>query len=751
MNKTKKIKMKGHSKKRNKSHEKREGNIGGVEKIIIDDKVGCITVNNSFEENFDNYFKNKKNARQLKNAKYNTIGKELISAFKKPIAPKHINLKDDFYTYVNYDWLKEKEKKHKKMKKYYTRVDSFRTLQEKVYYQLIDIVKAYTSENSSHKSHMIQNVYESFLNLDEDSCERHWAKIKQELEDTFKNKTCTDLLIHMNKNEIMAGFCPISFSIITDEKDSQINRCHINAPFLSYYNDELYENNDAANDKSNNEDDDYKKEFNKRFKAFVSTVFELAFGKDGGELFDPQDVIDVEKQMLDAMNSYDPSVKEAEDGYNVVSAKDAHEKYHLNWDELTKGLGFETAPRFFITDNLNYLHKITGILRENWNSKKWQTYFYYCFFKQMMCFNRSWRPIYFNFFGKYVKGQTVMLPQEIFPIFGLSYCFNTFLTEEYIKKYANGAYIKWASNLAYDLKTVFMRIIERNKWMSPKTKKYALLKLQHIRVDMAHPPYLVPDPDITYSKNDAWGNMIACNAWRLKVLIETEGKHYIDLPIVDWSTYFSLAGNQAYIVNAFYDPTKNNIYLPLAYLQKPFLDGDERGIEYNLAYIGFTIGHELSHSLDDMGSMYDYKGNLFNWWTPHDHKIFQSKVNDVIRQYETFAARDGIKIDGSLSVGENLADISGLAIIQEYLRDYQITDDYIIPIKKLSFETLFMYITYQWRSFVSKEAIPTELKINPHPLDKYRANCPLARLELFKSIYNIKKGDGMYWHSDTIW
>jgi putative endopeptidase len=738
----------------NKSRDDNDINMRNIKKITIKDDVGCITVNNSFEENFDNYFKNKKNARQLKNAKYNTIGKELISAFKKPIAPKHINLKDDFYTYVNYDWLKEKEKKHKKIKKYYTRVDSFRTLQEKVYYQLIDIVKAYTSENSSHKSNMIRNVYESFLHSDEDSCERHWAKIKQELEDTFKNKTCTDLLIHMNKNEIMAGFCPISFSIITDEKDSQINRCHINSPFLSYYNDELYEdneNNDAANDKSNNEDDDYKKEFNKRFKAFVSTVFELAFGKDGDEMFDPQDVIDVEKQMLDAMNSYDPSVKEAEDGYNVVSAKDAHEKYHLNWDELTKGLGFETAPRFFITDNLNYLHKITGILRENWNSKKWQTYFYYCFFKQMMCFNRSWRPIYFNFFGKYVKGQAVMLPQEIFPIFGLSYCFNTFLTEEYIKKYANGAYIKWASNLAYDLKTVFMRIIERNKWMSPETKKYALLKLQHIRVDMAHPPYLVPDPDITYSKNDAWGNMIACNAWRLKVLIETEGKHYIDLPTVDWSTYFSLAGNQAYIVNAFYDPTKNNIYLPLAYLQKPFLDGDERGIEYNLAYIGFTIGHELSHSLDDMGSMYDYKGNLFNWWTPHDHKIFQSKVNDVIQQYETFAARDGIKMDGSLSVGENLADISGLAIIQEYLRDYQITDDYIIPIKKLSFETLFMYIAYQWRSFVSKEAIPTELKINPHPLDKYRANCPLARLELFKSIYNIKKGDGMYWHSDTIW
>ncbi len=750
MNKTRKNRKKTHIMKTSKGNEYHKEKSGKIDKIIIDDKVGCITVNNSFEENFKNYFKNRKVKQYKKNAKkYNTIGKELIDVFKKPIAPKEVNPKDDFYTYVNYDWLKEM--KDKKMKKYYTRIDSFRTLQEKVYYQLIDIVKAYTSENSSHKSKMIRNVYDSFLQSDETSCERHWAKIKQELEDIFQNKTCTDLLVYMNRNEIVAGFCPISFSIITDEKDSQINRCHINSPFLSYYDDELYQtDHDRDGGNGGDEKQQYKKKFNEEFKQFVSTIFELAFGKDGNG-FDPEDVIRVEKQMVDTMNSYDPDVKEAEDGYNVVSAKEAHEKYHLNWSELTKGLGFKTVPRFFITDNMNYLNKITGILRENWNSKKWQTYFYYCFFKQIMCFHRSWRPIYFNFFGKFVRGQTVMLPQEIFPVFGLSYCFNTFLTEEYMKKYANGAYIQWASNLAYDLRTVFMRIIERNKWMSPKTKKYALLKLQHIRVDMAHPPYLVSDPDITYSNNDAWGNMIACNEWRLKVLIESEGKHYIDLPMVDWSTYFSLAGSQAYIVNAFYDPTKNNIYLPLAYLQKPFLDGDERGIEYNLAYIGYTVAHELSHSLDDMGSMYDYKGNLFNWWTPHDHKIFQSKVDDVIRQYETFAARDGIKMDGSLSVGENLADISGLAIIQEYLRDYQIIDNYIIPIKKLSFETLFMYIAYQWRSYVSKEAMPSELKMNPHPLDKYRANCPLARLDLFKSIYQIKKGDGMYWHSDTIW
>ena len=730
---------------KNKTHKNKKGNDSShydndsikIKKIIINDDVGCITVNNSFEDNFKNYLKSGTNSGEELRAKKNSasISKELIQIFDKPLAPKSVNPKDDFYTYVNYEWLKKMKSKH--TNKYYTRIDSFRMLQETVYYQLIDIVKGYISEHSDHKSNMIRNVYESFLHLDESTCEIHWVNIKKELDNIFEKGTCIDLLIYMNKNEIVSSFCPLSFSIITDEKDSQINRCHINSPQLSYYNDDLYNN-----------DNKYEKEFNKKFNKFVTQIFTLAFGKNND--YHSEDVVDVEKQLLEAMNSYDSKIKEADDGYNVVTASEATNKYNLKWKEFTNGLGFESTPSFFITDNLNYLSKITGILHENWNSKKWKTYIYYCYFKQLMRFHKSWRVVYFDYFGKTVKGQEIIWPQAIYPIFGLSYCFNTFLTEQYISKYANGAYIKWASNLAYDLKTVFMRQIERNKWMSPKTKKYAILKLKHIRVDMAHPPYLVPDPDIEYKSKDAWGNICACNKWRLKIMIETEGKHYIDLPSIDWSA-FTLSGNQAYIVNAFYDPTKNNIYLPLAYLQKPFLDGDERGIEYNLAYIGYTIGHELSHSLDDLGSMYDYKGNLFNWWTPHDRKVFDSKVKDVIRQYETFAARDGIKMDGSLSVGENLADISGLAIIEEYLRDYQINDDYIIPIKKLSFETLFMYIAYQWRSYISKKSIPIELKMNPHPLDKYRANCPLARLRLFKSIYHIKKGDGMYWHSDTIW
>jgi hypothetical protein len=197
------MKNKTHKNKKEikSSHDDDYGSIK-LKKIIIKDNVGCITVDNSFEENFKNYLKNKPGEPHSKKKSVSvSVGKELIHIFKKPLAPKSVNPKDDFYTYVNYEWLKKMKSQNEK--KYYTRIDSFRIIQEKVYYQLIDIVKDYTSEHSDNKSKMIRNVYESFLHLNESVCEKHWINIKKELDKIFEKGTCIDLLIYMNKNEIV--------------------------------------------------------------------------------------------------------------------------------------------------------------------------------------------------------------------------------------------------------------------------------------------------------------------------------------------------------------------------------------------------------------------------------------------------------------------------------------------------------------------------------------------------------------------
>jgi predicted metalloendopeptidase len=222
---------------------------------------------------------------------------------------------------------------------------------------------------------------------------------------------------------------------------------------------------------------------------------------------------------------------------------------------------------------------------------------------------------------------------------------------------------------------------------------------------------------------------------------------------MDWTQYpVKMIGTQAYVVNASYTPSKNAIYINLGYIQKPFVDLDERGIEYNLAHIGFTISHEMSHGFDDMGSKYDAEGRLHDWWTPEDKKYYKSIQKDIIKQYEEFAARDGIKFDASIGIGEDLADISGLAVCDEYLQNFQENNNDIVPIKHIGFDAFYTYFAFQQKQLVKKKALTAQLKTNPHPLDKYRCNIPLSRSQIFRAMYNVKKGDGMWWHNtETVW
>ena len=122
------------------------------------------------------------------------------------------------------------------------------------------------------------------------------------------------------------------------------------------------------------------------------------------------------------------------------------------------------------------------------------------------------------------------------------------------------------------------------------------------------------------------------------------------------------------------------------------------------------------------------------------------------KQYELFAKRDGIKFNASIGAGENLADISGYALIEEYLMDHQVINDEDVKLKKINLAKLYLNLAVQGRQLVYKGAVKAQLKMNPHPMEKYRINCPLARMELFRTIFGVRKGDQMWWHNtDTIW
>lgn len=368
----------------------------------------------------------------------------------------------------------------------------------------------------------------------------------------------------------------------------------------------------------------------------------------------------------------------------------------------------------------------------------------------MIRFDEKWRIIHYKFHEQFLRGQQAKFPTEIYPVFGLSFCFNTWLSREYLDRNRDPQVIQYVKNLGHDLLTVYKRIIRRNKWLSPKTKKYALLKLENIKLIVGEPEELRYDPPLQYDPDDAWGNMKKLAVWKTRKFIELDGKPIIDIPTIDWQL-FKLTGSQVYIANAFYTPLLNAIYIPTAYMQKPFVDLSKSHM-YNLAYIGDTLAHEMSHSLDAMGSKFDYKGNLNDWWSKEDKVKYQRIIDDIIKQYEVFAGYDGVKFDATIGVGEDMADISAVAILEEYLRDLLVYSNEFAAIGSLYFQSFFIYFAIQQRQHVYKNAVKAQLKTNPHPMDKYRTNVPMSRLELFRSLYNVKKGDKMWWHStDTIW
>jgi len=697
------------------------------------------TVLEGFQEQFEKDYK-----AELFNK--GDVQKGIIRDLKKAVSPSKFTPQDDFYSYINERWVNESviDEKYK----YIIQVDDFRLTQDKVYRQLLEIVNEYVSKNKSPLAKCIKNVYQSAINqMSNQEVQVYSQVILEQIDNLRQDKSnLWKLLATVNKTEIISWGSPFTWNLNPDSMEPTKFRCFLDPPQLSLVDFNIY-----IDDGTNLE---YKNKYKTRYIKYLNDIFEFSFGKNHG--FKPSDVFEVEVKIINAMCCTVIKDKAKYNEYNRVTCKEALSKFKFDWEAFTTELGFKKAPEFFISSNLNYLLCGTQLLLDEWDSDVFRSYWIYIFIRQQQRFCQEGSEIFFEFQGKFVRGQEEMVSRkEIYPIYPLGFCFNTFLTNQYVEKYQNEQSVNYVRTMAGDLKAVFTRIIKRNKWLQQKTKLKALKKLEKFQLIIAQPVDLVDDPLLDYSDSDIWGNLLKKCEWRLKFAIGLEGKPIVDIPVMDWAQIPpKFVGTQAYVVNACYTPTKNSIYIPLGYIQAPFVDLKERGIEYNLAYIGYTLGHEMSHSLDDWGSQFDENGKMNDWWTPQDKKKFKAIQNDVIKQYEELYARDGITFDASPSIGEDLADISGLNICLEYLRDFQMKNKDELPIKSLSFQAFFVYFAIEQKQKISKKAIAAQLTTNPHPLDKYRTNAPLSRMPLFRAIYNVKKSDKMFWHptdSSRVW
>lgn len=307
------------------------------------------------------------------------------------------------------------------------------------------------------------------------------------------------------------------------------------------------------------------------------------------------------------------------------------------------------------------------------------------------------------------------------------------LGQAYVKKYFNEDAKKRMDELVNNLQTAFKARIEKLDWMSDSTKQRAITKLSTFLKKIGYPEKWKNYDDVNIDRNDFFAN---AKSVRLHNHKESIGKIGKPVDRTEW-------GMSPPTVNAYYNPTNNEIVFPAGILQFPFFDVNaDDAINYGA--IGMVIGHEMTHGFDDQGSQYDEKGNMKNWWSKEDGDKFKSKTGGVVKQYNEFTVLDNLHVNGELTLGENLADIGGLAIAYDaFQMTAQAKDstriDGFTPAQRF-----FLGYAQVWRIKTRDESLRTRVNTDPHSPEMFRVNGPASNFDPFYAAFNVKEGDKMY-------
>ncbi len=339
----------------------------------------------------------------------------------------------------------------------------------------------------------------------------------------------------------------------------------------------------------------------------------------------------------------------------------------------------------------------------------------------------------FAFYGKVLAGTKEMKPLWRRVLGTVNGQVGELLGRIYVKKHFAAEAKRRMNLLVDDLFTAYEARLKSLDWMTPTTKKKALLKLRALNRKIGYPDKWKNYTGLEISAADYVGNVIRTNEFEHK---RTMKKLNGPVDRGEWFMY-------PQTVNAYFSPNLNDIAFPAAILQPPFFDlqADDA---VNYGCIGAVIGHEITHGFDDQGSKMDHQGNLKSWWTPADKKRFEAKARKVEKQFNQYVVADGLKVNGKLTLGENIADLGGLSIAY---------DAYQLSLKRSGRKDIDG-LTPEQRFFISfavferensrPEFVKMQVLTDPHSPGIFRINGPVSNCNEFYEAFGVSKTDKLY-------
>ena len=649
------------------------------------------------------------------------------SAQKKSAQGTGINLhfmdtsvrpQDDFFTYVNGNWVKTVEIPSDKAS-----WGSFNELREKTDENSLAILNNILTEKYAEgtEGKKIQDLYSSFMNWDKRNADGI-NPIKADLAKIDAIKTVADLqkyLVEATPN----GDNPFyAWRVGADLKASNDNAIYLGGPSLGIGKD-YYQKENEANTKTIAE-----------YTQYVSKVLAILGYQNPDET--AAKIVDLEKKLAKTLLTNEEG-RDANKRYNPKSVAELSGLVkNVNLPEYLQKVGVKTDR--VILGDLKYYQALDGFISQE-NLPLLKDYMKYNMLSgNAGSLDKRLDDLRFDFYGKYLQGTLEQRPMDKRGLEVVNRVLGEAFGKLYVDKYFPAEAKAEMVTLVDYLKKAYHQHISNLSWMSADTKTKALEKLSKFKVKIAYPDQwedysklavLSPSEGGTYYKNTQ-----NITAWAYQKNLEKIGKK------VDKTKW----GMTPQTVNAYYSASNNEIVFPAGILQAPFFDF-KADPAVNFGGIGAVIGHEISHGFDDGGSRFDGDGNLNNWWTDEDRKKFEAATAKLDAQYSAYEPVKGSFVNGKFTMGENIADLGGVNIAFDALQMY--LKDKGNPGKISGFDQnqrFFLSWATVWRTKGTEKFYINQVKTDPHSPGMYRAVGPLVNTEAWYKAFGVKEGDKHY-------
>ncbi|WP_316817769.1 M13 family metallopeptidase [Pedobacter nyackensis] len=404
----------------------------------------------------------------------------------------------------------------------------------------------------------------------------------------------------------------------------------------------------------------------------------------------------------------------------------------FDWTTLLKEAGIKSEDSLVVTQ-VAYTKDLNAILK-NTPIDTWKNYLKWSVLTgSASSLNTALDNENFEFYGKALKGIKEQKPQWRRAVDAVNGNLGEIVGKLYVEKHFSPEAKERMLKLVGNLLKAYEASIKELDWMSPETKKEALVKISKFTPKIGYPDKWRDYSKLKVAKNDLYGNNVRSAEFEYNRTINKLGKP------VDRSEW----GMTPQTVNAYYNPTMNEIVFPAAILQPPFFDmkADDA---VNYGGIGAVIGHEVGHGFDDQGSTFDGDGVMRNWWTEKDNQEFKKRTSALVAQYSAFKVFPDLNVNGEFTLGENIGDLGGLTIA---LKAYNTSlNGKPAPVMDgfTGEQRVFIGWGQAWLSKSTDEALRNQVSTDPHSPAQFRVNGVVRNIPEFYTAFNVKPTDSLY-------